>query len=263
MNKYYNFFVKENKKLMNQIYSKLKEENIFTDFLNNKKVFCKLKINLNEKIEVDIEIDPYKEKINIISDLNTISLNLTYNVNEIKKDQIKIKSPEIITITKKGYNGCGERMQFSEKNSSMIIYEEYRRNYCVLSIDNAGEIISNTFRSLENINNKDYLFLSNIEKIKMYYNNYHEVLDYLFMYKDLKKETKDHLLVLLDISEKTIDNFNKVKMSISDFYYSMSYKNINSEEEMKKIEDLLKEYKIDNEFNEEINMFVKKMKMIK
>lgn len=245
MNKYYKKFIVSNKNFLDEIYEKLKEENLIEDLLNDSFINKIIEIDLKNDYKIKISIR-YSTGIIIYIDLKEHLLMTSYKADIFQKKRdslinIREKTRErfndlnTIRIYKKNTDGNISSLYELTKDSAAFsvfklkkIEKNREEEAYRISLNNNFEIIDNINNEKHEENNiTNYLFLENIKKIEPSILNFEDISDYIFLGKRLKEETKDHLSIMLDINKKIIDDFDTVKTDIYSFNYefdSLSYR---------------------------------------
>lgn len=261
MNKYYKKFIVSNKNFLDEIYEKLKEENIIENLLNDSFINKIIEIDLKNNYKIKISLR-YSTGIIIYVDLKEHLLMTSYKANIFQKQRdslinIREKTRErfndlnTIRIYKKNTDGnVSSLYELTKDSATMSVFQvnKLKKNdeedVYRISLNNDFEIMTNINNKNPERNIKNYLFLENINKIKSSMINFEEISDYIFIGKRLTEETKDHLSIMLDIDRKIIDDFDTVKTDLYSFSYEfdrLSYR-VESKlnESMKFFEELFK-----------------------
>lgn len=237
MNKYYKSFIASNKNFLNEIYEKLKEENVIEDLLNDSFINKIIEIDLKNNYKIKISLR-YSTGIIIYVDLKEHLLMTSYKadifqkpkdalINIREKTREKFNDLNTIRIYKKNTDGNVSSLYELKKDSATFSVFKLKKMEKNREEEAYRISLNNNFEIIDNINNEkneennitNYLFLENINKIKLSMSNFEEILDYIFIGKRLKEETKDHLSIMLDIDKKIIDDFDTVRTDLYSFSY--------------------------------------------
>lgn len=225
MNKYYENFLKYNNKLMLDLFDSFEKHNIlkkikFVPYADNKNKFIE-KIDIGNGYYAEMKVESSDFTINV--NLKKHSIDFYFNKDNFYSDSItfeEFKSKYYIKIN----NKKSKIIYFISKDYSAITFSMKEntlssvvpKTIASFSKGNIVDIIK--AEHIDNIvlNSKNTAFFSSLRMIPNFKDVSEEITDFIFIGKEISKETKDLLNLSTDITPEMIEGSKKLIFNMKD-----------------------------------------------
>lgn len=231
MNKYYDIFLNYNNKLMIDLFDSFEKHNIFKKikfnyYSDNKNIFIE-KVNIGNGYYAEMKVEKFDFTINI--KLKNYEIDFYFNKGEVYNDNMSFedfKKKYYIKINKKKPENskASKIIYFISKDYSAITYSMKDKSLSsvlpktLASFSNGDivDIIKN--KQVDNLilNSKNTSFFISLRSIPNFKDISEEITDFIFIGKEISKETKDLINLSSDITPEMIAGCKELLFNIKD-----------------------------------------------
>lgn len=225
MNKYYEMFLKYNNKIMLEIFDSFEKNNILRK-INNKDTFIE-KIDIGSGCYAEMKVDGFHFTVNV--NLKNYEIDFYFNDGDIYNELISFedfKNKYYIKINKKKPENskASKIIYFISKDYSAITYSMKDKSFSsvipktLASFSNADivDIIKNEQVDNLILNSKNTSFFTSLRSIPNFKDISEEITDFIFIGKEISKETKDLINLSSDITPEMIAGCKELIFNIKD-----------------------------------------------
>lgn len=225
MNSYYEMFIKYNNKIMLEIFDSFEKNNILRK-INNKDTFIE-KIDIGNGYYAEMKVEDFHFTVNV--NLKNYAIGFYFNDGDIYSEIISFedfKNKYYIKINKKKPEDSktSKTIYFISKDYSAITYSMKDKSFSsvipktLASFSNGDivDIIKNEQVDNLILNSKNTSFFTSLRSIPNFKDISEEITDFIFIGKEISKETKDLINLSADITPEMIAGCKELLFNIKD-----------------------------------------------